>query len=418
MTTGTLDASLQPMALLSFGDDPTFGFKTTEWVDPPSFNKKPSETDEERKVRICIEKDYKNVTDRTFWHRYSTLGRCVVDGHTFDKIMLSIDTDHMKAHCLIWYQYMYTIDRKLDMPAKLKDWATKMSMAYLAIHSPGLLLLDTLQTPWQVLLREQSLASDEWTTVEGKSRKNKKNQSSPTHARHRPPPIPTITEESNESELETPKASPVKPSDNSKPVESHDVSKSSSAGAPSVLIPNSRVPMNDGTNRITFRWKATIDFHKVSSQSSKMNDKIYSFLNDIFFDDDGHLYQWGIEGVDKFKLISGMSPAEVRSYICPSSTIIPDQSLIILPIRFGFSNPTPAAWRNKPATKETLEQKGTTVAISNSSSTSGKLAIAGYILLKAPMTTHRIRYLQALRRKLPVNTPSFDILLHKRTPLD
>jgi hypothetical protein len=34
------------------------------------------------------------------------------------------------------------------------------------------------------------------------------------------------------------------------------------------------------------------------------------------------------------------------------------------------------------------------------------------------MTTHRIRYLQALRRKLPANTPPFDILLHKRTSLD
>jgi hypothetical protein len=44
--------------------------------------------------------------------------------------------------------------------------------------------------------------------------------------------------------------------------------------------------------------------------------------------------------------------------------------------------------------------------------------MAGYILLKAPMTTHRIRYLQALRRRLPYSTPHFDILLHRRTPLD
>jgi hypothetical protein len=34
------------------------------------------------------------------------------------------------------------------------------------------------------------------------------------------------------------------------------------------------------------------------------------------------------------------------------------------------------------------------------------------------MTTHRIRYLQALRHKLPDTTPPFDILLHKRTPAD
>ena len=34
------------------------------------------------------------------------------------------------------------------------------------------------------------------------------------------------------------------------------------------------------------------------------------------------------------------------------------------------------------------------------------------------MTMHRIRYLQALRMRLPASTPPFDILLHKRTPLD
>jgi Mg2+ and Co2+ transporter CorA len=32
------------------------------------------------------------------------------------------------------------------------------------------------------------------------------------------------------------------------------------------------------------------------------------------------------------------------------------------------------------------------------------------------MTTHRLRYLQSLRKILPENTPPFDILLHKRTP--
>jgi hypothetical protein len=104
MAIGTTDEPPQSLALLSLCDDPIFGFKTTEWVDPPSFDTKPSETDEERQVRISIETNYKNVTDRTYWHRYSTLGRHVVDGHTFDKIMLSIDTEPLKAHCVIWYE--------------------------------------------------------------------------------------------------------------------------------------------------------------------------------------------------------------------------------------------------------------------------------------------------------------------------
>ena len=251
MTTGTTDASLQPLSLLSLGDDPTFGFKTTQWLDPSSFETKPPENDEERQVRISIETNYKNVTDCTYWHRYSTLGRHAVDGHTFDKIMLSIDTDPLKAHCLIWYQYMHSIDRKFEIPVKLEDWATKKLMAYLAIHSPGVLLLDTNKTTWPVLLREQSLASDEWTTVEGKSRKKKKSQLSPASARNRPPPIPKINEEPSESELETPKASPTNTPDKQKPSATDEVSKSSSAQAHSF-------------SRVSFR-KSTRFFYRPSS---------------------------------------------------------------------------------------------------------------------------------------------------------
>jgi hypothetical protein len=66
--------------------------------------------------------------------------------------------------------------------------------------------------------------------------------------------------------------------------------------------------------------------------------------------------------------------------------------------------------------KEKLEKYDVTVAISNSTSTSGKLMIAGYILLKAPMITHRLRYLQYLRQCLPENTPPFDILLQNQSP--
>ena len=39
--------------------------------------------------------------------------------------------------------------------------------------------------------------------------------------------------------------------------------------------------------------------------------------------------------------------------------------------------------------------------------------VAGYILLEAPMTTHRLRYLQSLRQILPPNTPPSGILLPK-----
>ena len=113
-----------------------------------------------------------------------------------------------------------------------------------------------------------------------------------------------------------------------------------------------------------------------------------------------------------------MSPSEVRSFISPSITIIPNQSMVIVPIRFGFTSKTSVNWRNHAKTKSALDRNNVTVALSNSKSTSGKLVIAGYVLLKAPRTTHRARYLQSLRSKLPETTPAFDILFHRRTPME
>ena len=149
-----------------------------------------------------------------------------------------------------------------------------------------------------------------------------------------------------------------------------------------------------------------------------MKDEIYQLFTDLFTDDDGYLYQWGTDGLDTFNSVSQMSPAEVRSFICPTIRIDSARSQLVLSFRFGFQAKRPAAWRNSEKTKLTLERYQATVSISNSNTTSRNLVIAGYLLLKAPMTTHRGRYLQSLRLILPENTPPFDILLHRRTPLD
>ena len=54
---------------------------------------------------------------------------------------------------------------------------------------------------------------------------------------------------------------------------------------------------------------------------------------------------------------------------------------------------------------------------SNSESTSGPPVIAGYILPKAPCTTHRLRYTQYLRSKFPESTPFFDVYFHRQSPI-
>ena len=126
--------SLKEISLL-LDDAHTLGFRTANWIEPPPFVPQPSETDQEGYTRIADETDYRNDTkDRTAWYRYFTLGRYVVDGPTFDKIFDKSDVEPVQAHCLIWYQYMYHVDRKLDIPPNLKHgqqqrlWRILLSM--------------------------------------------------------------------------------------------------------------------------------------------------------------------------------------------------------------------------------------------------------------------------------------------------
>jgi hypothetical protein len=231
--------------------------------------------------------------------------------------------------------------------------------------------------------------------------------------RQTPPPA-TIPEEDSATSTNTSATPPTL--SGQKRTHQDEVSEASSTdGKLSALIPASNIPVCDGTKRVVFRWKLPTELSRISMQSTEIQKEIHTVLNEFICDEDGSIYDWNQESVDRQSPISKLSPSELRTYL-PSTITISAERLITVPIRYGFFGTTPAKWRNQQSTKEKLERYSVTVAISNSTSTSGKLLIAGYILLKAPMTTHRLRYLQSLRQALPDNTPPFDILLHKRPP--
>ncbi|KAI2500342.1 hypothetical protein MHU86_14150 [Fragilaria crotonensis] len=425
MPAGADPPSFLTMQSLPPDDDPIFGFRLSKWFEPTEFNPSPPETKEERYKRLHDEADYRHSTNPTYWHRYATLGRYVVDGNTFDHICQEFESDPTHLHLLIWFQYMYHVDRKMDIPQKLDDWATKRSQAYLAIHVPHALHLDTTKVSWKTF-ENMKPVNNPWKTVAPKSRQKSKQKSNGLST-NTPvtffkqnsvtPPIAEETEDVTDVSEQPPQVSDLQ--DIHTPRKEHeDLSDESIDGKMSALIPNLNVPVNDGTMRVILRWKTTVEVSRLSQSSSQMTATIYGLLNELFTDEDGLLYKWSDEGLENFNSISKMSPAEVRSYISPSITIMPGQSMIIIPLRFGFTGRTSTSWRNQNTTKSALDRNNVTVGFSNSKSTSGKLVISGYILLKAPRTTHRLRYLQSLRTKLSENTPAFDILLHRRTPLE
>jgi hypothetical protein len=191
---------------------------------------------------------------------------------------------------------------------------------------------------------------------------------------------------------------------------------SSADGKMSALIPNLNIPVNDGTIRILLRWKTTADAVSLSHNSTKLSAAIHLLLNDIFHDEDGLLYRWADEGMENYNTISKMTPEEVRSYIAPALSVLHSQSQLVIPLRFGFTGKPSFIWKNQSRVQEALVRNKVTALFSNSKSTSGDPVILGYILLEAPRTTHRNRFLQSLRSKFPDTTPFFDIYFHRRTP--
>ncbi|KAI2508094.1 hypothetical protein MHU86_6267 [Fragilaria crotonensis] len=190
------------------------------------------------------------------------------------------------------------------------------------------------------------------------------------------------------------------------------------AGKQSALQPDLNVPTNDGTYRLTFRWKPKGPFSEYHEQSPLWLTEVYSMLCDLFPDEDCYFYRWESRDLKMSTSISTLSPGELREFLSPIVTFLPSTSQIIFGARVCFASKLPGKWRAKEYTNKTLLDHQVQVSISNSTTTSGRIVTAGYILFKAARTTHRHRYLQSLRQQLPAETPFFDILLFHKTPME
>ncbi len=377
-------------------DNDAFVFNATDWIDVPLYVSDLPETTPDTNIRAMTELEYRKVTTPSNWHRYLTLGRYSVDGFTFDASMDDIVVDPLKIHCIVWYQYTYHLDHGIDIPEKLLAWATQRTQQYLSHHADSALIIDTKKISWTKYSRIHSL-SDNWS-VATHDKSTKKNQKpvTPASVTAIAKPSQTVPAPSVENhqipETIPPPASVLARAGQQRqtnPIHTSAGSSITSDGSASLLLSTSNAKVCDGTKRVTFRLKLTEEKFRLFRVPNTMKGSVYKFLNSIFGDDDGCLFDWSHTGTDKFGTISQMTPQQVREFICPSITLMPDTSIVILPIRFGFNGQSPSKWRNLVSTQAKLDEYGATVSFSNASSTSGKLVVAGYVLYKAPMTTHR-----------------------------
>ena len=164
-------AASQLLDPLIVPDDNMFLFDTSEWIDPPTFVTELPETSPETNIRLLLgDKEYRESTTPTHWHRYFVIGRYVVDGFKFDSVMENFDIEPKSAFCAIWYQYNYHLDRDMEIPVKLQHWAQHRAQPYLAKHAFATFQVDTLRTMWKDYSPLNSLPNP-WAEVQGPKQK-------------------------------------------------------------------------------------------------------------------------------------------------------------------------------------------------------------------------------------------------------
>jgi hypothetical protein len=414
---------------------------------------------EERTIRDAHAYAYQQYGTTSNWSRYVHLGYFAFNQCSeFNKIWANIQNDPVMVHRAIWYNFQYHVERDIPMTEPLTTWAMNISHPFLEYHDAKYLDVDTVKYSTGVartIAHDKTKTTDEaeWIQVNNKKRSQNKtttdtaNQVSSiggilrqsnnrngkanrkskgikeTATKNQPPPVKNKTHENtvvdanaiceNESEEEDMEIE----DDSNASVNQSNHASGTLPALNEVIPPHPKIPTNDGTHRITVRWTATSDVSEFEKDKNRLNEALYTLMTTLFHDTDGVFYKWESEDMLETKAASSLSQATARDFVSPKVTFIASRSMMVFGIRFGFLS-SPGNWQHSEHTKTILKEQHLNVLVSNSKSTSGDLVTAGYILLKAPNTTHRHYYTQYLRSKIPEATPYFDIIRFKKTPMD
>ena len=182
--------------------------------------------------------------------------------------------------------------------------------------------------------------------------------------------------------------------------------------------PDPFVLINDGTQRLTIRWKPK-QFEILELNQYKWDTTLVTVLNSIFHDHTSRtaLVKWGEQHTpDNNEPLDTITPDKVRQYLSPNISVLKTNRTFVFGLRLCASDNHLSAWITRENTRELLRSHYMEITISNSKSSSGNVVTAGYVLMKHPIYTQRYFFLLALRKALPPHTPFFDLAIHRRTP--
>ena len=442
--------------------DPQYGFNTDKWkanpvpAGPDWFNS------DDRMRRDANAYAYQQIGNPSDWNRYINLGLfTTADGTEFDDIWAAVDDKPLQVHQAIWYNYKYHVDHEYVSSDKLNEWAMNVSLPFLQHYNPAFLDIDTMknerglaqyfdddknpdnQNEWLPVLdkRKRTKSPPLYTSVPGfnpveddiirrpsattalPAKENDKQHLSHTSKLVK---LGGDRTKKNRNKAALPKAPKVSTVEEDVDEDQHMEEKTESEEAdasivtqavPSRVVPYPRIATNDGTHRLTIQWTAPTDVAEYEKDKNKCNLAIHILVSKLLLADDGVLFRWESEDLTTTKATTSLNPTELREFITPTVTFIKSTRQMIFGVRFGFLA-NPKQWQFCDRTKAILKEQHLVVKMSNSASTSGKVVTAGYILFKAPNTTHRHRYTQFLRSQLPEAAPYFDLIRLKHTPMD
>ena len=186
-------------------------FDTTVWHDAPEFT-----SDDTADTKLVARRNahhaaYRLTGTATTWLRYLTLGYYAFDDAAlFDREWSKWSTDPTNIHRIIFYNYLYHVDRDIQIPPKLDLWATKISHAHLLQYDPDSTGVNTIYYSWPAWLNwKHNTPSDrmdiddqsDWNLVRprGQSREKQTNATSPTMQS-----VPTQLKSSNDPPMSQP----------------------------------------------------------------------------------------------------------------------------------------------------------------------------------------------------------------------
>ena len=279
---------------------PKYGFHTEKWHDMPRPTNGPDWfPDEERYRREAKAHAYRQHGTPQNWFRYLTLGYFVYDDCAkFDALWMKYSADPIICHRMVLYNFLYHIDRKLDLSETLHAWATEVSQPYLQRYAPQYLAINTIDHTWNDHVRGDhdvmDIESNQWMTVGSTKKKTLRSKSPPTNLpnKQRAEAVKDTTSGANVIEHST-------------------FDETSTVGKQSALQPDLNVPVNDGTYRLTFRWNPKRDFTCYNKQSTTWLNDVHAMLCDLFPSDDCFFYRWESTDLQMSTEITKLSPGEL-----------------------------------------------------------------------------------------------------------